>query len=348
MRMPYLTILLVGSGLGLMGCSPSPLPNFSFDNIDLDPMLGEFPLPNSAPLNFPQDHFAHPEQRGERWAITMQFADENQRFWVGQVAFVRISLMPDGRGEVGLSPQPALASHTLQWGHMSFTADNGEWIREQRLSRAAAGLAGYEHGKGWVEDWQWTKETAADSTMRWRVNLVVEGQSLNFDLTPSASPIALENADGTPTPVRGYWQSFELQGHWGPKIVTGTALLEHGWGRLPLNAGQQRSHRVVMQTAEGEWFWFNQQERRDGSRGQINGFQLTAAGPQPLERLQGEFRRRQAEFPIEIALSWNHHQISLHALHSQPVSHFPLQTWLGGLRVSGTLTGIAIGEWTGY
>jgi len=227
---------------------------------------GEKTLPAESVV-FPQDHGTHDNARAEVWEVRAQLKDE-----MGQPVAVRLSLArfalvdslnavangsdvsapADADAEPGAAAQPTqrrasvLTADTILAGELVLMA--GERMqsiarREQRLSRAALGLAGAGQDKAgnervWIEHWALSREASGTLVLQ----AESEGVGLELRLSPEKPPVVIdrEALAGAPAAeadasVRFYSQSrlrvsgtLRVSGE--ERSLHGLGWLDHGWG----------------------------------------------------------------------------------------------------------------------
>jgi len=228
---------------------------------------GDFPEPDTGPLQWPRAHGPHADQRAEYWLLAGRLKDDAGRRYGVQLAFFRVALQP---GEPERDSR--WASHTVYRAHLVLGAAGEPPYAAARYSRAALELAGADSGppRVWLENWKATFVDAAGA-IDLRARDGRHGVELRLRL-PEAAPIPFDGPA-----YRGYWlPGIEARGtliRGGEPIeVTGDALLDRAWGRaLPLGRGQMTLARLWWVSGDGAHVRCRQLRRR-------------AAGGTPLTR----------------------------------------------------------------
>lgn len=100
---------------------------------------------------FPRDQGPHPQYRTEVWDLSGQMVDDTGRRYGLRLSFLRIGLSAPS-----IERSSGLAANNLLLARFALAAEGGEEvITSQRVSRAAAGLAGAKvsPARVWLEDW---------------------------------------------------------------------------------------------------------------------------------------------------------------------------------------------------
>lgn len=276
LALPLALVILAGLAYGLWPRGPMPASG-GLDAVALaaalarldaerEPSVAVTNAATSEPISFPRDHGAHPEARTELWELSALLRDED-----GQPVAVRLSLARLGLTQ-GLQQRPsALAADALFAGELAVAAVGAMKpgaLREQRVSRAALGLAGAEVDEAgvervWVE--QWALSRPAEGSLMLRAE--ADGVELELDLSPLKSPVVLDPqaaAGSAPesqsTSSRFYSQSRlavsgRLRADGGEHQLQGLGWLDHGWGALSEalsgGRGQLVANRFQLQLDDG-------------------------------------------------------------------------------------------------
>jgi len=225
-----------------------------------DRVAAAFPEPGDAPLALPADHAPKPGQFAESWLFAGLLRDAGGGAWGFQLVFQRVAVQAEA-----LSRDSAWATRQLWRARLVVEPAGARAVAEERLSRAALGLAGATESPAaaWVEGWRFAMDESGD---RFHLEGAAGGAGLNLSLALSArAPVAIERP-----PYRGYWwpgleargtlvwQGRELQ-------VSGGAMLERLWGRgLPVGRGQLALATLWLETGDGMSFRCEQLRRRAG------------------------------------------------------------------------------------
>jgi predicted secreted hydrolase len=226
----------------------------------LESLASAFPEPDDAPLEWPRDHGAKPEQFADAWLFAGLLRDENGRRYGFHLGFWRISLQPETAQR-----ESAWATREFIAASMAIEPEGERGHGGERVSRVALGLAGAarQPARVWLEDWTF----ALDETGQTFELQAAEGQA-GMDLRLSAP-------EAMPTAVRG----IQHRGYWWPGLavrgtlrmgetslaVTGQAMLDRLWGRaLPAGRGQLALSRLWLELGDGTALRCEQLRRKTG------------------------------------------------------------------------------------
>ena len=232
-------------------------------------------------LQFPRDHGAHPDFRSEWWYVTANLADEaGARFGV-QLVFFRQALVPP-HADRATNPGSLAATQTIL-AHAAVTdADGRRFFADERLARAAAGLAGVR-GPGPGEpfavhcaEWSATALPGGDGFLPLR--LLANGGDFAFQLqVDPGKPLVLQGD-------RGLSQKSDEPGNASiyysmPRLpiagtitvagavhrVRGEAWLDREWSTSALGRDQVGWDWFSLQLDDGTELMWYRLRRRDGS-----------------------------------------------------------------------------------
>ena len=242
--------------------------------------------PHAGRFKFPQDHGNHAEYPNESWRITGNLRDPTGRRFGLEFGIMRLAF--GGKGTTKRAS--AWAAREVFAGRLALSDPARTRVySDERISRAALGLAGYQASPPslCLEDWRLSFAPSDPLAM----NLAAAAQELRVRLTLRSTQEPLAAAAGLVARdlVSYLARRIEVRG----KItidnelheVFGTAMLEHAWGRLPPLGGQLRWERLYLNLDDGRDLLLARLQRRDGSgipvpRGVIimpNGEQRTLA-----------------------------------------------------------------------
>ncbi len=222
--------------------------------------------PHDGRFKFPQDHGNHAEYPAESWRITGNLRDQTGRRFGLEFGIMRLAF-----GSKGTTKRAsAWATREVFAGRLALSDPaDARVYSDERMSRAALGLAGYQASPPslWLEDWRLS--FAQSDTLA--MTLAAAAQDLRIGLTfrstqgPLAAAVGLAPRDlvsylGRRIEVRGQ-VTIENRAH----TVFGTAMLEHAWGRLPPLGGQLRWERFYLNLDDGRDLLLARLQRRDGS-----------------------------------------------------------------------------------
>jgi predicted secreted hydrolase len=195
-------------------------------------------LPTYAPvvpgyrIRFPEDEGSHPAFRTEWWYIT-GWLQAPQRVPLGfQITFFR------ARGEIDERNPSTFAPRHIMIAHAALSdSSRGRLVHDQKLARAAFGLAGADEGRMrvWIDDWLLAQERGAYVTR-------IAARDFLFDLAFAATqPPILQGDRGMsrkgprPESASYYYSIPQLRvsgalTHAGQRFaVVGSAWLDHEW-----------------------------------------------------------------------------------------------------------------------
>jgi predicted secreted hydrolase len=272
LALPVLAAILAGLAYGLWP-RPSAMDTGGFDAVavlsaltELDGESVTVPDLPAAPVSFPRDHGAHPEARAELWELSalLRDADENP-------IAVRFSLARLGLARGLERRRSALAANAVFAGELAVIAGGelkiGPW-REQRVSRAARGLAGAgpdETGveRVWIEQWVLSREAQGSLLLR----AEADGLELELGFSPVKQPVVVDQQGLAGSPAETEARSLALYSQ--PRLsasgslragaiektLHGLAWLDHGWGAvsdaLSGGRGQLVANRFQLQLEDG-------------------------------------------------------------------------------------------------
>lgn len=233
-------------------------------------------------LVFPRDHGAHPEFRTEWWYVTGNLDSAAGRRFGVQLVFFRQALAPPAPDE---PPRAAsLAAREVVLAHAAVTdVDGGRFFAEERLARAAAGLAAVTADVGperpfavACADWSATAERGGDGFLP--LALAAAGEQFAFALRLTAGkPVVLQGERGLsqksdePGNASCYYSMTRLpiagrivvggQTH----QVRGEAWLDREWSTSALGPEQVGWDWFSLQLDDGTEVMWYRLRRRDGS-----------------------------------------------------------------------------------
>ena len=217
-------------------------------------------------FKFPQDHGNHTEHPAESWRITGNLRDPTGRRFGLEFGIMRLAL----GGKETTKRASAWATREVFAGRLALSDPaRARVYGDERMSRAALGLAGYRARPAllWLEDWRLGFARSDTLVM----NLAAAAQDLRIRLTLRSTQEPLAAAVGlTPRDLVSYLaRRIEVRGQVTVEnrahTVFGTAMLEHAWGRLPPLGGQLRWERLYLNLDDGRDLLLARLQRRDGS-----------------------------------------------------------------------------------
>lgn len=312
-----------------------------------------FERPEQArPLDWPQDHAAHPSARSEAWQMSAHLQGPEGTPVNVQFSMTRIGLVPPA-SPTG-TPPSIWELRDIYRAHLIAT-DGTQGIAEERFGRGMSGQAGFDdalqqlHFDNWALGFPDGSQTDA-----WQFTAKAGDFTVGLDLQPGKTPISPEGSDA---PFRGYaftrlnvTGTFDIAGVAQP--VTGTAWFEHAWGELPLpGAGPVFSDRLLLHLDSGDDLSVIVSQRSDG-RGvpTVDAALIPADGsPRPLggELSQVSFPRMwqgaQTEWPVVWAIKLDDAlELQVAALSDTQEHAFTPLIWSGLVHAEGQLDGRAV------
>jgi len=256
--------LLVAVALLLRGPGPAvePPPALALERAaeGIDALARSFPPPGDAPLAWPGDHAAKPGQFAESWIFAGVVEAESGERRGFQLLIYRFAAQAEAADR-----ESAWATRDVYRARLVVEPARGDPVAEERLSRAALGLAGSvsDPASIWVEDWRASIDGDSGAV---RLSAAMAGAGLDFRVDTSGT---------APVPVdtelyRGYWWpglrvAGRLQIAGREVAVTGHAMMERLWGRgLPAGRGQLALARLWFELGDGAAVRCEQLRRRAG------------------------------------------------------------------------------------
>lgn len=244
------------------------------------------------PIVFPQDHGAHEDAQAELWEVRADLRDESGQPIAVRLSLARLALAGETRAEepnggastrleviapdAGRAAEQPMQRRTSAFASRSILA--GELvlmsggrvqpapIREQRLSRAALGLAGAGGDAAgtervWIEQWSLLREPTGSLLLR----AEAQGVELELTLSPLKPPVVLDPTTGSPdqvaTPSVSFYSQSRLRVSGTLRMdsddlaLHGLGWLDHGWGAIAdVLAGGRRqlvANRFQLQLEDG-------------------------------------------------------------------------------------------------
>lgn len=265
--MPRLRLLSIVSmacaGVVLQGCARESAPGAPLGLLApgrLESLAEAFPEPDDAPLEWPRDHGARPEQFADAWLFAGLLKDGDGRRYGFQLGFWRIALQPEA-----VRRESAWAARELIAASMAISPEGGRARGGERFSRAALGLAGAgrQPARAWLEDWAFSFDEASGTFLLCAAEGDA-GMELRLQV-PEAMPVAVAGHQH-----RGYWwPGLSAQGVLRVAdrqlAVSGHAMLDRLWGRaLPAGRGQLALSRIWLELADGTALRCEQLRRKTG------------------------------------------------------------------------------------
>jgi predicted secreted hydrolase len=227
------------------------------------------PVTVGQPLRFPDDLGSHPQFRTEWWYVTGWLATEGGESLGFQITFFRTKPDIDAGNPSNFTPHQIIVAHCAL-----SDPQRGTLWQDQKIGRAALGLAGATQGDThvWIDRWS-LKHTAQSYIAK------IAAEDFTFELVLSETqPVLINGEDGVsrkgPQPqAASYYYSLphmQVSGTLSRKgrlsRVTGDAWFDHEWSSEYLDA----------QAAGWDWIGINLQ---DG--GALMAFQIRGLDGKP-------------------------------------------------------------------
>lgn len=226
--------------------------------------------PHSGRLRFPEDHGKHGQYPAESWRIIGNLRDPKDRRFGLDFGILRLAF----GGKETERRASAWAAREVFVGRLAVSdSERARVYSDERTSRAALGLAGYRARPAllWLEDWRLGFRSNATFVM----DLAAAAGKLRVQLTLRATRAPLAAGLAPRDWVSYLTNRLLVRGTItigkAPHSVSGTAMLEHAWGRLPPLGGQLRWERYYLNLDDGRDLVLTRLARRDGSGAPVPG-----------------------------------------------------------------------------
>jgi predicted secreted hydrolase len=274
-----LALLVLGCGCLYQAEGAPPLPADSSESASgagfamaLEPRRFEFPL----------DHGPHPAFRQEWWYVTGNLDAANGQRFGFELTFFRVALEPPpaaspaAAAAAPAAPASAWRTREIYLAHFAVTdLSQRHFQSEQKLSRAALGLAGAEAVPlhVWLDDWS----LEASSPAAWRLRAAQPGYAIELVLEPQSAPV-LNGIDGLsrksdrPEDATYYYSipRLRVRGRlWRngqPIEVRGLAWFDREWGSGGLGPRELGWDWFGLQLEDGSTLMFYALRDKDGRR----------------------------------------------------------------------------------
>ena len=322
------------------------------------------------PLNFPEDHGAHPDYRTEWWYFTGNLTAEDGQEYGFQLTLFRSALAPN-------SPERESDWATRQaWmGHFAVTdITAGEHRAAERYQRGAVGLAGAEIRpvRVWMDDWEIAssrEETLFPLTLKARdpetgIAIDLEVDALKPHVLQGEAGYSQKGAD--PANASRYYSYTRLAARGAVEFdgeqaaVRGSAWLDREWSTSALDANQQGWDWFALQLEDGRDVMVYRLRRTDGSTDPNSaGIVVTADGEGEVLAVEDftltptrywQSPKTGSRYPVawEIALHREDLNLTVEARLDDQEMPTTVRYWEGAVRISGDASGVGYLEMTGY
>ncbi len=285
-----------------------------------------FPWLPAEPLHFPGDHGIHVSVPLETWLIQGVLSTPDHRTMGFQYQIFALTLEPQVTKRTS-----AWATQRIFMAYFTLTDATGFQVGH-REEREALGLVetGVDHIH--IDDW---KLEFGSTDLR----IFVGGREkyLQLELQAKADTIIAEAESAAR--IAYLLPRLVVTGSDGHGPVTGTAWMEHAWGRLPLPGGAVSLQRLQLQLTEGRYLSCLQIQRRDaGTPGPTRCMLTSPSGNQ--KRLVGtrlipvsHWRQPGGKvYPVSWRLESPEMTLEIEAVIPDQVIPGPLSWWSGWVR----------------
>lgn len=312
---------------------------------EFEPLQGEWTL------SLPRDHGAHLEARAETWSVTAHLAASTGEQFDLSLSLARYGIIPPAEG-AELSPWTVSAIYAGQF--LVFEGSEGTGHTEHRFSRGA-GTAGHdpETREIWLDEWTiMYGEGSGGENLRLRAS----GVNVSIDLLLEPGKPALAAGDEATATTRGFSMprlaiSGVIRTSSNEFDVSGTALLEHLWGDVPVPGGPIAYDRLTLQLSNGTDMSVVQTRRisREGAA-TLDGVLVDEAGhPAYLDddvlNIEILEERRMAGggiYPVSWQVRGEGFDLTATASTKDARQEFLVPMWLGPVAVEGEMDGAAV------
>jgi predicted secreted hydrolase len=220
-------------------------------------------------MRFPFDEGSHPAFRTEWWYITGWLEPQGRAPIGFQITFFRTRPDTDARNPSAFTP------HQLMIAHAALSdATRGRLVHDQKLARAALGLAGADQGRThvWIDDWLLTQEARS-----YRLRIPAREFALDLTFAPTQPPL-LQGEEGysrkgPQADSASYYYSvpqLQVAGTLNDgkhrSAVSGTAWLDHEWSSSYMDARADGWDWIGINLADGAALMaFRMRDRNGGA-----------------------------------------------------------------------------------
>jgi predicted secreted hydrolase len=324
------------------------------------------PVTAGHPLKFPEDLGSHPQFRTEWWYVTGWLATEDGESLGFQITFFRTKPDIDANNPSDFTPRQIIVAHCA----LSDPKRGSLW-QDQRIRRAALGLAGAMQGdtRVWID--RWSLEHTAHAYIA-----KIAAEDFSFDLALSETQSVLINGEdgfsrkGPQPQAASYYYSLphmRVSGTISRKgnlsRVTGDAWFDHEWSSEYLDAEASGWDWIGINLQDGGALMAFQIRGVEGKPRWAGGTIRSGAGvTQILKPEEVEFRaerrwtspRTGIAYPVEWTVRADGRELKLAPLFDDQENDTRLSTgaiyWEGAVRAfdKGSPVGRGYLELTGY
>ena len=305
-------------------------------------------------IEFPRDHFSHPDFRTEWWYYTGNLHDATGRRFGFELVFFR-------QGQPGAGDnRSAWAVHDVYLAHLALTDAGGKRFRyRERLNRQGPGIAGVsqERGRIWNGNWgvDWHGETQV-------LRAVAPDFALELTAVSTTPPVlhgekGLSRKGDGPGRASYYVSLPRLRTSGKIRVegktfsVEGTAWMDHEWFTQQLAPGQTGWDWFSVQLDDGTDLMLFELRRKDGGiDGHSSGSWIAADG-RTTHLGQSDFTLKPTAWWHKYPIAWDiavpSRGLVLHCTAVLPDQELA-QYWEGAVDYTGTQKGVGYLEMTGY
>ncbi len=308
------------------------------------------------PLNFPQDHGAHPDYRNEWWYFTGNLSDRQGRRFGFHFTLFRFAL-----GALETLDSPFHADQ-LWMAHLALSdAERGQHFQAERFARGTLGLAGATPERWWLRDW--TVEWQADA---WHLKAAGEEFALALRLAPTR-PLVLQGDAGysrkgpEPGNASRYYSATRLAADGkltreGELVeVSGLAWLDREWGSSQLSPDLSGWDWFALQLDDGRDLMVYRLRRDDGTASPFSAGVLVDPDGSYQTLQKHDFTARPqrwwtdqqgASWPVEWQLKLPLAELSMtvEAVFDEQLFTGSVVYWEGAVDVLDTASGVTLGK----
>jgi predicted secreted hydrolase len=314
-------------------------------------------------FEFPADYGGHPAFRTEWWYYTGNLFGADGRHFGFELTFFRYALAPEAPASAS-----AWATNQIYMAHFAVTdTKNGRLLAQERLSRAALGLAGADAApfRVWVEGW-----SARAQNGGFRLSAQDSDMALDLELVPAKPPVAqgdagLDRKGPEPGNASYYYSLTRLAASGTVSVggvgadVHGSAWMDREWSTSALSDEDEGWDWFALQLSDGRDVMFYRLRRKDGGSSRFSGGSLVEADGrsvrlaaddvelEPLEYWTSE--KSGARYPIAWRFRASTAGLDLTVrpyVRDQEID-LSVRYWEGAVRIEGTARGAPI-EGNGY
>lgn len=334
-----------------------------------DDMAGYAKVNGPRPMQFPQDHGAHPDYRVEWWYFTGNLVTAQGRPFGFELTFFRFAMAPSQ------TPRASDWATRQMWVANFAISD----IKPERFhffkrsQRGALGLAGaqIEPVRIWLDNWE-LRAQSADSLFPARLQAEHGDAGIDLRLT-SEKPLVLQGEAGysrkstDPANASYYYSYTRLRAQGTLTVdgetyqVSGPAWMDREWSTSALAENQVGWDWISLQLDDGRDLMLYRLRQRDGSAGPYSAGVLISKAGTPHDLTVEEFEMtplrywRSAATGVSYPVAWRvqvpSEQLDLKVEARMPNQELNLKMryWEGAVTASGEdVSGVGYLELVGY